>query len=61
VRDLIRTAAVAEMLLITDHSRMKFDSPDRYDPTSDIQMRLLPFSHPDKFLPAGASEPADDD
>lgn len=49
------------MLLITDHTRMKFDSPDRYDSTSDIQMRLLPFSHPDEFLTAGASEPADND
>lgn len=47
IDDVVRTAGVAEMLLITDHSRMKADSPDRYDSTHDLQARLLPFSHPD--------------
>lgn len=46
VHELMRTAAVAEMLLISDHSRMKLDSPDRYDSTRDLQTRLLPYAHP---------------
>jgi AbiV family abortive infection protein len=47
VEEMVRTAAVAEMLLIRDHSRMKFETPERYDSTHDLQARLLPFCHPD--------------
>jgi AbiV family abortive infection protein len=47
---VIQTAGVAEMLLITDHSRMKFETPDQYEGTQDLQFRLLPFSHPEDFF-----------
>lgn len=63
---ITRTAGVVEMLLITDHSRMKHQTPDRYDLTSDLQGRLLPFSHPEEFFAAmdaaearNAGEPGD--
>jgi AbiV family abortive infection protein len=47
---ITRTAGVVEMLLITDHSRMKFHTPDRYDSTGALQRRLLPFSHPEEYF-----------
>jgi AbiV family abortive infection protein len=47
--DIQRTAAVAEMLLITDHSRMKLYTPDDYESTHDLQLRLLTISHPEDF------------
>jgi AbiV family abortive infection protein len=48
--DIVQTAGVAEMLLITDHSRMKMETPDSYESTHDLQFRLLPFSHPGDFV-----------
>jgi hypothetical protein len=45
---ITRTASVVEMLLITDHSRMKFHTPERYDSTGTLQRRLLAFSHPEE-------------
>jgi len=47
--DLERAAQVIEMLLIRDHSRMKFESKVAYDSTLDQQFRLLPVSHPKEF------------
>lgn len=47
--DLERAAQVVEMLLIRDHSRMKFDATTPYDSTHQQQFRLLPVSHPDEF------------
>ena len=47
--DLSRAAQVIEMLLIKDHSRMKFDSRMPYDSTHEQQWRLLPVSHPEDF------------
>lgn len=46
---LERLAGATEMLLITDHSRMKFESTVGYDSTHDLQSRLLPYSHPSEF------------
>jgi len=47
---LIRAAQVAEMLLISDHTRMKDLPPEREDSTMDLQMRVMPYSHPDEFF-----------
>jgi AbiV family abortive infection protein len=52
--DLQTAAQVIEMLLIKDHSRMKFDAQTPYDDTHAQQFRLLPISHPDDW--AAASE-----
>lgn len=49
VEDLRTAAQVVEMLLIKDHSRMKFDSSTPYDSTHVQQHRLLPISHPDDW------------
>jgi hypothetical protein len=39
---------VVEMLLISDHSRMKLGMPaESYDSTGDLQVRLLPIAHPE--------------
>jgi AbiV family abortive infection protein len=46
VEEVMRTAGVAEMMLISDHTRMQ-DDDGPYDPTHDLQQRLLPFSHPE--------------
>lgn len=44
--DLARVARVVEMLLIRDHSRMKFDmAAEDYDSTHDLQTRLLAIAH----------------
>ncbi|MBP3977857.1 AbiV family abortive infection protein [Microbacterium sp. BLY] len=42
---LVTAAQVIEMMLIRDHSRMKFESPDHYDSTHDMQWRVMPVSH----------------
>jgi hypothetical protein len=52
------TAAAVEMLLITDHSRMKFNAPEQYDSTSALQTRLLPYSHPDQDFAVTDAVPA---
>lgn len=44
-----RVAQAAEMLLIEDHSRMKFSSTSRYDSTQGLQMALMVYSHPEVF------------
>lgn len=46
---LIRAAQVIEMMLIRDHSRMKYDTPDAYDSTDELQWRVLPTSHPEEY------------
>jgi 2-polyprenyl-6-methoxyphenol hydroxylase-like FAD-dependent oxidoreductase len=45
---LRRVAGAAEMLMIEDHSRMKYGS-GAYDGTQDLQMGLMPYSHPEEF------------
>lgn len=59
-REELQTAAqVIEMLLIQDHSRMKFDACTPYDSTHAQQFRLLPVSHPEEWAAAvEASSPA---
>jgi AbiV family abortive infection protein len=52
--DLQTAAQVIEMLLIRDHSRMKFEAVTPYDSTHPQQSRLLPVSHPEVW--AAASE-----
>ena len=47
---LIRAAQVAEMLLIADHTRMQHLPAGPQDSTMDLQMRVMPYSHPDEFL-----------
>jgi AbiV family abortive infection protein len=47
--DLQRAAQVVEMLLIRDHSRMKFDAVTDYESAHEQQFRLLPISHPEDF------------
>ena len=37
------------MMLIRDHSRMKFDTPEDYDDTGNLQWRLMPTSHPEEY------------
>ena len=50
IRDqIIRTAGVAEMLLITDHTRMQGLAEDKRDLTHDLQMAVMPYSHPEEF------------
>lgn len=52
----IRVAArVVEMLLISDHSRMKLFSVTEYDSTHEQQFRLLPISHPEDWVVASES------
>lgn len=50
--DLETAAQVIEMLLIEDHSRMKFESAMPYDSTHEQQYRLLPISHPEDWRAA---------
>jgi AbiV family abortive infection protein len=45
---LRRVAGAAEMLIIQDHSRMKY-GPGPYDSVQDLQMGLMPYSHPEEF------------
>lgn len=45
--DLQAAAQVLEMLLIKDHSRMKFYATTPYDGTHEQQHKLLPISHPE--------------
>ncbi|MFE9967158.1 AbiV family abortive infection protein [Streptomyces sp. NPDC005525] len=53
--DDLRTAAqVIEMLLISDHSRMKSNTDVPYDSTHQQQFRLLPVSHPEGW---GGTDP----
>jgi len=47
--ELTRSARVIEMMLIKDHSRMKFESKLPYDSTHEQQWRLMPVSHPENF------------
>lgn len=44
--ELVRLAEVALMHLIEGHRRMKFNTPDAYDSTHDLQTRLLLCAHP---------------
>lgn len=46
---LVRASRVIEMMLIQDHSRMKFDTPDDYDDTGELQWRVMPTSHPEEY------------
>lgn len=50
--DLQTAAQVVEMLLIKDHSRMKFDATTPYDSTLTQQHRLLALSHPQDWAAA---------
>lgn len=50
--DLEEAAQVVEMLLIRDHSRMKFEAKTPYDSTHEQQFRLLPISHPEDWAEA---------
>ncbi|MFJ4228425.1 AbiV family abortive infection protein [Paenarthrobacter nicotinovorans] len=50
--DLQTSAQVIEMLLIKDHSRMKFYAATPYDSTHEQQHRLLPISHPENWATA---------
>ena len=52
--DLRVAAQVVEMLLIKDHSRMKFDAVTPYDSTHNQQYRLLPISHSEDWSAASA-------
>jgi AbiV family abortive infection protein len=57
-QDLQTAAQVVEMLLIKDHSRMKFDATTPYDSTHAQQSRLLPIAHPEDWAAATrGSEP----
>ncbi|GAA2643373.1 hypothetical protein [Streptomyces vastus] len=47
--DLQAAAQVVEMLLIKDHSRMKFYATTPYDGTHEQQHKLLPISHPEDW------------
>lgn len=47
--DLEEAAQVVAMLLIRDHSRMKFEAKTPYDTTHEQQFRLLPISHPEDW------------
>lgn len=62
--DLQIAAQVIEMLLITDHSRMKHEAVTPYDSTHEQQVRLLPISHPEDWQAAVHSalegEPSDE-
>lgn len=48
--DLQTAARVIEMLLVRDHSRMKFDAVTPYHSTHKQQFRLLPVSHPESWV-----------
>jgi AbiV family abortive infection protein len=50
--DLQTAARVIEMLLIRDHSRMKFEAVTPYDSTHPQQFRLLAISHPEEWAAA---------
>ena len=50
--DLQTAAQVIEMLLIRDHTRMKFYARTPYDSTHTQQFRLLPVSHPQEWRAA---------
>jgi hypothetical protein len=52
VEDLRTAAQVIEMLLISDHTRLKHDAVTPYDSTHVQQRRLLPISHPDDWASA---------
>lgn len=52
VEDLRTAAQVIEMLLISDHTRLKHDAATPYDSTHVQQRRLLPISHPDDWASA---------
>lgn len=53
IGDELRTVAqVIEMLLISDHTRMKHVAATPYDSTHVQQRRLMPFSHPDEWASA---------
>ncbi|MCY0954242.1 AbiV family abortive infection protein [Streptomyces sp. H27-S2] len=52
--DLQTAAQVIEMLLIQDHSRMKY-AVTLYDSTHPQQIRLLPISHPEGWAAASAA------
>jgi AbiV family abortive infection protein len=54
--DLRRATAVIEMLLIRDHSRMKYEATTPYDSTHEQQFRLLPMAHPEDFAEAMGEE-----
>ncbi len=47
--DLQTAAQVIEMMLITDHSRMKLEASTPYDSTHAQQFRLLPITHPEDW------------
>lgn len=60
IADELQTAAqVIEMLLISDHTRMK-SAPTPYDSTHEQQFRLLPTAHPEEWAAALRSRRADD-
>ena len=50
--DLQTAARVVQMLLISDHSRMKMNAVTPYDSTHEQQRRLLPISHPELWAAA---------
>lgn len=47
--DLQTTAQIIEVLLIKDHSRVKFEAATPHDSTHVHQHRLLPISHPEDW------------
>ena len=58
--DLTHAAQVVEMLLISDHTRMKHDATTPYDGTLVQQFRLLPTSHPEELAAwLDASQPSE--
>jgi AbiV family abortive infection protein len=52
MEDLRTVAQVIEMLLISDHTRMKHLAVTPYDSTHFLQQRLLPLSHPVEWASA---------
>lgn len=46
--ELVRTAGVAEMLLLQDHTRQK-ESADGYESAQDLHWRVMPYAHPEEF------------
>ncbi len=59
---LVTAAQVIEMMMIRDHSRMKFESPDHYDGTHDLQERVLWIAHGiDQEQHTPAENPASED
>lgn len=57
--DLRTVAQVIEMLLISDHTRMKHVAATPYDSTHLLQQRLLPISHPVEWASASDSSRSD--